>query len=196
MKKTFWYPIVFMALLTAIFTFILAFMNYSTADRVAANEEYELQAKILYVFDIPIENDSVEAVDELFNEKITLEDDVYAYHEGDSVEGYAFPVAGSGLWGSIVGYVGISEDYETMLGLTFTQQSETPGLGGRIEEEEFLSQFRGLDISESSEEEYVVYNPAPGGNVDAIAGATLTSKSVANFMNDDIHEFLQERRGE
>ncbi|WP_422485317.1 FMN-binding protein [Gudongella sp. DL1XJH-153] len=196
MKKTFWYPIVFMALLTAIFTFILAYMNYSTADRVAANEEYELQAKILYVFDIPIEDDSVEAVDELFSEKITLEDDVFVYQEGDSVEGYAFPVAGAGLWGSIVGYVGISEDYETMLGLTFTQQSETPGLGGRIEDEEFLSQFRGLDISESSEEEYVVYSPAPGANVDAIAGATLTSKSVANFMNDDIHEFLQERRGE
>lgn len=196
MKKTFWYPIVFMALLTAIFTFILAYMNFTTADRVAANEEFELQAKILYVFDIPIEEDSVEAVDELFSEKITLEDDVFVYHEGESVEGYAFPVAGSGLWGSIVGYVGISEDYETMLGLTFTQQSETPGLGGRIEEEEFLSQFRGLDISESSEEEYVVYSPAPGGNVDAIAGATLTSKSVANFMNDDIHEFLQERRGE
>ncbi|MGM0397071.1 MAG: FMN-binding protein [Bacillota bacterium] len=196
MKKAFWYPIVFMALLTAIFTFILAFMEYSTAERVAANEEYELQTKILYVFDIPYQDDSVEAVDELFNEKVTLEDDVYVYKEGDSVEGYAFPVAGSGLWGSIVGYVSISEDYETILGLTFIQQSETPGLGGRIEEEEFLSQFRELDISGSSEEEYVVYSPAPGGNVDAIAGATLTSKSVANFMNDDIHEFLQKRRGE
>ncbi len=196
MKKAFWYPIVFMALLTAIFTFILAFMEYSTAERVAANEEYELQTKILYVFDIPYQDGSVEAVDELFNEKVTLEDDVYVYKEGDSVEGYAFPVAGSGLWGSIVGYVSISEDYETILGLTFIQQSETPGLGGRIEEEEFLSQFRELDISGSSEEEYVVYSPAPGGNVDAIAGATLTSKSVANFMNDDIHEFLQKRRGE
>jgi Na+-transporting NADH:ubiquinone oxidoreductase subunit C len=196
MKKTFWYPIVFMALLTAIFTFVLAYMDYSTAERVAANEEYELQTKILYVFDIDFEDSSVEGVDRLFNEKITLEDDVYIYQEGDSIEGYAFPVAGSGLWGSIVGYVGISEDYSTILGLTFTQQSETPGLGGRIEEEDFLSQFRELDISESSQGEYVVYNPAPGGNVDAIAGATLTSKSVANFMNDDIHSFLQERRGE
>lgn len=193
MKKTFWYPIVFMTMLTAVFTFVLAFMNYTTAERVAANEEYELQTKILYVFDIPIEKNTVEAVDTLFSEKIRLEDDVYVYYEGDSIEGYAFPVAGSGLWGGIVGYVGISEDYKTMLGLTFTQQSETPGLGGRIGEEEFLSQFRDLDISGSLEGEYVVYNPAPGGNIDAIAGATLTSKSVSSFMNKDIHEFLMER---
>ena len=196
MKKTFWYPIVFMGLLTAVFTFILAFMDYSTAERVAMNQEFELQTKILYVFDIPVEDSSVEAVDRLFNEKISSQGDIFVHMENGSVEGYAFPVAGAGLWGSIIGYVGITEDYQTLLGLTFIQQSETPGLGGRIEDEEFLSQFRNLDISGSSQGEYVVFNPAPGGNVDAIAGATLTSKSVANFMNVDIHQFLQERRGD
>ena len=49
---------------------------------------------------------------------------------------------GPGLWGSIEGYVAISKDYSTILGLTFITQSETPGLGGRIGEEEYLSQFR------------------------------------------------------
>lgn len=196
MKKTFWYPIVFMSLLTAIFTFVLAFLEVSTADKVAENQRYDLQTKILYVFDIPVEDTSVDAVDRLFSDKITEDGDEFIYMEGDSIEGYAFPVAGSGLWGGIVGYVGISEDYSTLLGLTFITQSETPGLGGRIEEEEFLSQFRNLDVADATEGNYVVYNPSPGGNVDAIAGATLTSKSVANFMNVDIHKFITERKGE
>jgi len=196
MKKTFWYPIVFMSILTAIFTFILAFLDVSTADKVAANQKFDLQSKILYVFDIPLSDTSVEGVDKLFNEKISQDEEIFIYKEGSSIEGYAFPVAGSGLWGSIEAYVGISEDYTTLLGLTFITQTETPGLGGRIEEEEFLSQFRGLDVSQALEGGYVVYNPAPGGNVDAIAGATLTSKSVANFMNEDIHMFISERKGE
>ena len=43
MKKSFLYPIVFMSLLTAVFTFILAFMEFGTAERVQQNVELELQ---------------------------------------------------------------------------------------------------------------------------------------------------------
>ena len=196
MKKTFWYPILFMSLLTAAFTFVLAFMEYSTAERVKSNQDYELETKILYVFDIPVEDNSIEAVNNLFEEKISKNGDIYEYKENGDLKAYAFPVDGSGLWGRIEGYVSISKDYNTILGLTFISQNETPGLGGRIGEEEYLSQFRELDVSGSSKGEYVVYNPAPGGNVDAIAGATLTSKSVANLMNVDIHRFIEERKGE
>lgn len=196
MKKTFWYPIVFMSLLTAAFTFVLAFMEYSTADRVKSNQDYELDTKILYAFDIPIEDNSIQAVSNLFEEKISKNGDIYEYKENGELKAYAFPVDGPGLWGSIEGYVAISKDYSTILGLTFITQSETPGLGGRIGEEEYLSQFRDLDVSGSSKGQYVVYNPAPGGNVDAIAGATLTSKSVAKLMNYDIQKFIEERKGE
>lgn len=196
MKKTFWYPIAFMSLLTAIFTFILAYMDYSTAERVKSNQDYELESKILYVFDIPVEDDSVQSINTLFNNKISQEGDIYNYIEDGELKAYAFPVDGSGLWGIIEGYVAISKDYTTILGLTFITQSETPGLGGRIGEEDYLSQFRKLDISGSGKGEYVVYNPAPGGNIDAIAGATLTSKSVSKLMNEDIQRFIEERGGE
>ncbi|MDY0235175.1 MAG: FMN-binding protein [Gudongella sp.] len=196
MKKTFWYPIVFMAGLTAIFTFILAYMEYSTADIVKSNQDYELETKILYAFNVPIDDVSVEAVNNLFESKISQDGEIYEYTDNGELKAYAFPVNGPGLWGSIEGYVAISKDYSTILGLTFITQSETPGLGGRIGEEDYLSQFRELDVSGSSKGEYVVYNPAPGGNVDAIAGATLTSKSVAKLMNEDIHKFIEERKGE
>jgi Na+-transporting NADH:ubiquinone oxidoreductase subunit C len=196
MKKSFLYPIIFMSLLTAIFTFILAFMEFGTAERVQQNLELELQRKILYVFNIPIEDNSPEAVNALFEEKITQEGDIFTYSEDGQVIGYAFPAEGPGLWGGIETYVGISQDYSTILGLAIIAQNETPGLGGRIGEEEFLSQFRNLDVSSAVEGGYVTYRPAAGGNVDAVAGATLTSKSVSTFLNADIHSFLAERKGE
>lgn len=196
MKKSFLYPIIFMSLLTAIFTFILAFMEFGTAERVQQNLELELQRKILYVFNIPIEDNSPEAVNALFEEKITQEGDIFTYSEDGQVIGYAFPAEGPGLWGGIETYVGISQDYSTILGLAIIAQNETPGLGGRIGDEEFLSQFRDLDVSSAVEGGYVTYRPAAGGNVDAVAGATLTSKSVSTFLNADIHSFLAERKGE
>jgi len=196
MKKSFLYPIIFMSLLTAIFTFILAFMEFGTAERVQQNLELELQRKILYVFNIPIEDNSPEAVNALFEEKITQDGDIFTYSEDGQVIGYAFPAEGPGLWGGIETYVGISQDYSTILGLAIIAQNETPGLGGRIGDEEFLSQFRDLDVSSAVEGGYVTYRPAAGGNVDAVAGATLTSKSVSTFLNADIHSFLAERKGE
>lgn len=200
MKKTFAYPIIFMAIVTAVFTFVLAFMNYSTAEKVDFNEKVELDKKILYVFDIEVETDDPEEIHRIFNEnieEIETEDgaSVYAMKSDGKVEGYAFPVRGAGLWGSILGYVGITDDYSEIIGIDFISHSETPGLGGRIEEEPYKSQFRGLELTEGSED-YIIYKPASGGNVDSISGATLTAKSVKNILNKDIKEFIETWEGE
>lgn len=198
MKKSFSFPIVFMIIITAFFTFILAFLNYSTADRIAFNQEVELSKKLLYIFDIEPLSDDPNDINQAFIENIgnigSEDEPMYVYY-GDNQEilGYAVPVNGSGLWGSIEGYVGLSADYSTMLGLEFISHSETPGLGGRISEEWYKEQFRGLDVTTVQNGNYIIYRPAAGGNVDAIAGATLTSKSVSNLINEDLDKFIKER---
>jgi Na+-transporting NADH:ubiquinone oxidoreductase subunit C len=116
--------------------------------------------------------------------------------ENGEDKGYAFPVVGPGLWGQINGYAAISTDYNELLGIVFIKHEETPGLGGRIEEEQYLSQFRNLDLSSASDGNFIIYRPAANGNVDAIAGATLTSNSVAKLLNEDIYGFIQGRKGE
>ncbi len=85
------------------------------------------------------------------------------------------------MGGTVEGYAAISADNSELLGIDFVSHSETPGLGGRISEEPFKEQFRNLDLTNAKGGEYIVYRPAPDGNVDSIAGATLTSKSVSNF---------------
>lgn len=195
MKKSFAFPILFMAVLTAVFTFILSFLNYSTADKIEFNQDTDLREKILYVFDIDAPLEDPEEVSKIFDERIeqTENEDgdmIYTAKEDGETMGYAIPVRGAGLWGSILGYVGLTEDYSEIIGLDFIAHSETPGLGGRIEEEEYKGQFRGLELDDKGGD-YVIYKPASGGNVDAISGATLTSKAVSDILNNDIRDFIE-----
>lgn len=200
MKKSFAYPIIFMSLLTAIFVFILAFLDASTAERVATLQETDLRKKILYVFDIEVPTADPAEIEVLFKENIeeeTFDDEIiYVFKQNGKEEGFAFPVSGPGLWGGINAYAAISTDYNNLLGIVFIKHEETPGLGGRIDEEVYLQQFRELDLSQESGGNYIIYRPATGGNVDAIAGATLTSNSVAKLLNEDIYSFIKARKGE
>lgn len=199
MKKSFIFPIIFMVIITAFFTAILAFLNYSTADVIAFNQETELRKTILYVFNIESTSSEPEKIEEVFNkyisEETVNEQKVFVAKEGDNTIGYAFPIGGTALWGTVEGFAAVSEDFSELLGIDFVSHSETPGLGGRISEDWFKEQFRGLMLTNSNNGNYIVYKPAPGGNVDAIAGATLTSKSVSDFINKDIYEFIKENRG-
>ncbi len=197
-KKPFFFPIIFMSALTAFFTLILASMNYTTAERIDLLQDTELREKILNIFDISANSKDPEEIERVFDANIkedsSVSPAVFYTESGGRITGYAVPVSGAGLWGSIDGYVGLSADFDRITGLEFTAHSETPGLGGRISEPGFLAQFRDIDISSAQGSDYIVYRPAPGGNVDAVSGATLTSKAVSSLINDDIAEFIKQRR--
>lgn len=195
-KDSLGYPILFMAVLTIIFTSVLAFLNYNSIDAIAYNEETDLRKTILYVFDIDADFEDPKDIERAFNESVEEIDadgerKEYVVKKDGKIEAYAFPVGGNGLWGTIEGYAAVSADYNTLLGVDFVSHSETPGLGGRISEEWYKSQFRGVDLTEA-DEEFLVYRPSPEGNVDAISGATQTSKAVSNFLNEDIYEYINE----
>jgi len=189
-KKPLLYPVVFMVAVTAVFTFLLAFINASTIDEIKRQEDLALQRSILYVFNIPYDETNDDEVTKLYLENITTEvkEDrtIYFYKENGVLIGYAFQFSGSGLWGSITGHIAFVPSFDKILGVNFIAHSETPGLGGRIDELWYKDQFR--DIVPNENGEAIVYRPADGGNVDAITGATLTSKSVKNMINSFIPE--------
>ena len=151
MKKSFSFPIIFMIIITAFFTFILAFLNYKTTDVIAYNQETDLRKTILYVFNIETPSDDPKAIEETFNQYIEEEKigekTIYVVKEGENIIAYAFPIGGTGLWGTVEGYAAISADNSELLGIDFVSHSETPGLGGRISEEPFKEQFRNLDLT-------------------------------------------------
>jgi len=197
-KKPLVYPVIFMIAISALFTGALATLNAVTAERIDIQEAVKNQRSVLFVFDQEVPED-IDAVQEAFHglvEEKTINDiSYYAASKDGDVIGYAFPFQGSGLWGTIWGYVAVSPDFSQIIGVDFIKHSETPGLGGRISEDWYRNQFRGIDISENMDEA-IIYRPAEGGNADTITGATLTSLAVKNMINNELDHLLSEVKGE
>ncbi|MCM1177045.1 MAG: NADH:ubiquinone reductase (Na(+)-transporting) subunit C [Bacteroidales bacterium] len=103
----------------------------------------------------------------------------------DGKEITVMPCYGAGLWGPIWGYIAVAEDGKTITGAVFDHKSETPGLGAKIAEEPFYSQFAGKEFSDSDVKFSVVKGGAHGdiNGVDAISGATITSQSLGKTIN-------------
>ena len=95
------------------------------------------------------------------------------------------PVSGAGYNGPIDAILALRGDMNTVAGLAITGQSETPGLGARIEEPAWLAQFRGTELAdESGEIRFEVAHGLAGNEyeVDGITGATRTSNAVTRMI--------------
>ncbi|MCF6154807.1 MAG: FMN-binding protein [Candidatus Brocadia sp.] len=87
-------------------------------------------------------------------------------------------------------FICVEPDLETLKGIEVLDHSETPGLGGRITEDQFKRQFIGKKLRPKI---LVVKERKAGGinEVDAITGATNTSKGIESFLNDAMKEFWE-----
>lgn len=115
---------------------------------------------------------------------------------GEKLIGYVFPIGGAGFWGPIRGYVALDTQLEKIIGLTFVRHTETPGLGARITEEKFQTDFIGKSIlpTEGSALAIRLVQEGKGkgpGEVDAITGATGTSRAVERFLNQNFAAIRQ-----
>lgn len=87
--------------------------------------------------------------------------------------------------------VGIQMD-GTVNGYSITNIAETPGLGMKVEEESFYSQFQGKLVDAFT----VVKNaPAADNEIESISGATISSKAIANGVNAALTYFRSELGG-
>lgn len=104
--------------------------------------------------------------------------------------GYAFIAEGPGFSAVIKMMVGLKPDRTHLTGLKIVEQIETPGLGTKITEEKFESQFIGLAIDPQIE---YVKNKKPDKDyrIQAVTGATISSKAVVDAINNRIRIVLK-----
>jgi Na+-transporting NADH:ubiquinone oxidoreductase subunit C len=194
--------IAYMFLITFLFTSLVSAVKFFNEEKILNNEKTKLQKIVLHVLDISIINKTDEEILQLFESRIhvkNLNDEKYyvAYeNDGETISGYAFTVGGSGFWGPIEAIIAVDDNLSKIKGISFYKHTETPGLGARITEKWFTKQFEGLSLHPVSGGKKMFYLKPLGSktdekDLDAITGATGTSRAVENFLNSELDIILK-----
>ncbi len=115
---------------------------------------------------------------------------VYIVRDGSDIDQVILPVYGKGLWSTMLGYLSMAPDGNTVRGLRFYAHAETPGLGDQIDKEPWRAQWDGKEIYGASNEPQIrvikgiVPDDAPNAKhqIDGLAGATLTANGVTYLV--------------
>ena len=109
-----------------------------------------------------------------------------------SLIGYALAGRGKGFQGEIKLMIGVGKDLQKLTGLEVLESSETPGLGAMIAEEPFKSQFQRLKLIPGVNIGYVKNRkPEKETDIQAITGATISSKAVVDMVNDLVEKLRE-----
>lgn len=113
---------------------------------------------------------------------------VYQAQKNGKAIGYVVSVAPKGYGGPVNITVGVDLS-GSVVGVVMGSNSETPGLGKRVSEPKFNQQFVGKSG---------IFSLQDDGNtkVDAITGATISSRAVTNGMNQAVAMAEQLAKGE
>jgi len=193
------YPILFMVVLTVIFISGVSGIYLSTKEQVELNESVFQKRAVLYAADIEYPEDDLQAIQEIYNERVVerdTKDGQASYFEvrlPSGETGYVVFTSGPGLWGEIVALFGFRNNLKTLTGVEFVEQNETPGLGARITESWFKEQFRGKSGPFTLVEEGTAAQP---DELDAITGASRTSEAVLKIANSAFDVALKKVGGE
>lgn len=176
-----------MVAVSTISALLLTAVNELSRDVIKRNQERNLKVAVLNVLNISYDDKNPELS---FNVNVVskrLGDNTFYISKDqgvkdNAIDGIAMILEGPGFWAPISILVGISPDDFSIKGIEILEQLETPGLGARIEEEEFRDQFKGKFFDKKIVAQ--IKGKAPGPNdVSAITGASLTSKSFENIIN-------------
>jgi len=214
------YVVGYAALISAAFTAAVMAVHVATAAKIRRNEQLREQRALVKVFGLgDVEQMASEDIADLKQRRIdgamTVRDpvtggtfQVFRAYTKDGAPGtwqeddlfaVGFRIRGRGFWAPITGLMALRPDLDEVIGVVFLDHGETPGLGGRITEDWFQDQFRGLNVAPPPEGAEFVYverekprsekDPRYGRAVDAITGATQTSMAVGRLINGNIAQF-------
>jgi Na+-transporting NADH:ubiquinone oxidoreductase subunit C len=118
---------------------------------------------------------------------------VFILKADSDVKRVVLPIHGYGLWSTLYGFVALKGDANTIEGLGFYAHAETPGLGGEVDNPKWKAQWVGKSIYDEGEMADPQIRLVKGGidantadrehKVDALSGATLTSRGVQQLVN-------------
>ncbi|MEW6229009.1 MAG: RnfABCDGE type electron transport complex subunit G [Bacillota bacterium] len=172
----------------------LALVNDITEERIAAQAALRLERALASVVpgaqEFKDETDKITALRTASGGKpeFSAINRVYAGYADDGLVGVAFACAPAGYGGPIETVVGVSRD-GIVTGLAVVKHAETPGLGANVANPEFQRRFVGVQAGAP------VKVTKDGGQIQAITGATISSRAVASAVDQALRLFERARKG-
>ena len=176
-------PAVILCIICAIITAALSVTNAVTKDKIA---ELALQA----------EQDAARQIIEAGDYallKHTLGNKEYTYYKaqnGEETVGYIFKTAAKGYGGEVTVMTGIDPQGKIVLVKVLAAADETPGLGQNVTKQSFTDAFTGLVGTVG-----VTDDGSTDNTIDAVNGATYSSKAVTNSVNLAVEIFKEVKEG-
>lgn len=171
-------PAAILFIICIVVSVLLAFTNMLTADKIQeaqAQKEQESRKIVL------TEADSFEPGED---------GAYYTGTKGGEAIGYVFVTEAKGYGGTIKVMTGIGSDGD-IKGVAILSINETPGLGANAAKPEFTDQYK-----QKAAKIQVVKNAAAGeGQVEALTGATISSKAVTDAVNKAVAEYNKLKGG-
>ena len=152
---------------------VLTYIEQITTPKIKAHAQQKKESAILTV--LP----GADEYEEVTKGDLTL---YKGLDSSGSVVGYALQSSGQGFQSVLKIMVGLDPAKKEVLKVKILNQAETPGLGARIVEKGFKSQFNGKSFSDSFQAKE---------DIDAISGATISSQAMAEVIEKGIKK-LQE----
>ncbi len=114
---------------------------------------------------------------------------IAAYDETGAFAGYAIPADGPGFQDTIRLLFGYDSAKRQVIGMEILESRETPGLGDKIfKDQDFVANFR--DLAVEPEIKLVKEGRTAANEVDAITGATISSRAVVTIVNGALQAWL------
>ncbi len=179
-------PALILAIICTLFTGALAYVNGITEPIIEENDRIAEQESLKSVFADaqeflePIKADTLKAEGYEVSERIVK---AYEAQKDGQAIGYVVEVSSRGYGGEIKMFVGIDKT-QNITGVVLVSHSETPGLGAKGAEPKFKDQFVGA----IPEKDFFIIKTAPSADneIQAISGATITSRAVNSGVVDAV----------
>jgi electron transport complex protein RnfG len=184
-KDTFINMVISLFAITIIAGFSLGFVNDLTVGP-KAKAKLEKKVNALKLVLPTFDNNPVDDIQLVQSEFAKDSVEMYpAFSESNFVGAAVIGSTEKGFSGLIKIMVGFTED-GNIKNIEVLEQKETPGLGTKMKDENFLAQFR-----EKNPSTFNLKVTKDGGEVDALTGATITSRAFGEAVQMAYDEFVK-----
>lgn len=179
-------PALILFIVCVIVTGSLAYVNGITGPIIDENNKITEQLSLAQVLPDAESFSDAKDAQQLKTEGFDVNERILKLFEGKKGQetiGYIVQVSSKGYGGAIKMFVGVDTN-KNITGVLLTEQNETPGLGSKASEPKFIAQY----LKTIPEKEFFVVKGSTksDNDIQAISGATISSRAVTQSVNDAI----------